>query len=96
MIIWLTVIGRLRMRGADLRDSESDKLVAIKSARLDLGVKVRDLREKLGMSQRELAALIGQPPATVVGIENGSINVSLNRLSDIATAMNRRLTIQFI
>ncbi|MFC6295700.1 multiprotein-bridging factor 1 family protein [Lactiplantibacillus daoliensis] len=79
-----------------MRDSESDELVAIKSARLDLGVKVRDLREKLGMSQRELAALIVQPPATVVEIENGSINVSLNRLSDIATAMNRRLTIQFI
>ena len=49
------------------------KLVEQENINLEVAVKVRELREKLGMSQREFASLIGKPQSTIARIENGSI-----------------------
>ncbi|MCT3039400.1 XRE family transcriptional regulator [Leuconostoc mesenteroides] len=62
---------------------------------LEVAVKVRDLRENMGLSQREFASLIGKPQSTIARIENGSMNASTKILSEIAQATNQRLTIQF-
>lgn len=49
----------------------------------------------MGLSQRELASLIGKPQSTIARIENGSMNASTKMLSEIARATNQRLTLQF-
>ena len=70
-------------------------LVEQENINLEVAVKVRDLRENMGMSQREFASLIGKPQSTIARIENGSMNASTKVLSEIAQATNQRLTIQF-
>ncbi|MDN7038049.1 helix-turn-helix domain-containing protein [Lactiplantibacillus plantarum] len=72
------------------------KLVEQENINLEVAVKVRDLRENMGMSQREFASLIGKPQSTIARIENGSMNASTRVLSEIAQATNQRLTIQFM
>ncbi|KRL02189.1 helix-turn-helix domain-containing protein [Liquorilactobacillus capillatus] len=71
------------------------RLVEQKNINLEVAVKVRDLRENMGMSQREFASLVGKPQSTIARIENGSMNASTKVLSEIAQATNQRLTIQF-
>ena len=70
-------------------------LVEQENINLEVAVKVRDLRENIGMSQREFASLIGKPQSTIARIENGSMNASTKVLSEIAQATKQRLTIQF-
>jgi len=60
-----------------------------------VAVKVHELRKNMGLSQRELASLIGKPQSTIARIENGSMNASTKMLSEIARATNQRLTLQF-
>lgn len=70
-------------------------LVEQENINLEVAVKVRNLRENMGMSQREFASLIGKPQSTIARIENGSMNASTKVLSEIAQATKQRLTIQF-
>ena len=72
------------------------KIVEQENINLEVAVKVRDLRENMGMSQRAFANLIGKPQSTIARIENGSMNASTKVLSEIAQATNQRLTIQFM
>lgn len=71
------------------------KLVEQENINLEVAVKVRNLRENMGMSQRAFASLIGKPQSTIARIENGAMNASTKVLSEIAQATNQRLTIQF-
>jgi DNA-binding XRE family transcriptional regulator len=57
------------------------KLVEQENINLEVAVKVRDLRENMGMSQREFADLVGKPQSTIARIENGSMNASTKILS---------------
>ncbi|MCE2137301.1 XRE family transcriptional regulator [Lactiplantibacillus plantarum] len=72
------------------------KLVEQENINLEVAVKVRDLRENMGMSQRAFASLIDKPQSTIARIENGSMNASTRVLSEIAQATNQRLIIQFM
>lgn len=76
-------------------DPNFAQLVEQENINLEVAVKVRDLREKMGMSQREFANLVGKPQSTIARIENGSMNASTKMLSEIAQATHQRLTIQF-
>lgn len=71
------------------------QLVEQENINLEVAVKVRDLREQMGMNQREFAELVGKPQSTIARIENGSMNASTKMLSEIAQATHQRLTIQF-
>ncbi|VDG31693.1 transcriptional regulator [Lactobacillus backii] [Lactiplantibacillus mudanjiangensis] len=46
---------------------------------LEVAVKVCELRDQLGMSQREFADLVGKPQSTIARIENGSMNASTKK-----------------
>lgn len=62
---------------------------------LQVAVEVHSLRDKLGMSQREFAKLVGKPQSTIARIESGKMNVSINVLNEIADATNQKLTVRF-
>jgi transcriptional regulator with XRE-family HTH domain len=62
---------------------------------LQVAVEVRNLRDKLGMTQREFAALVGKPQSTIARIESGKMNVSINVLNAIADATHQKLTVKF-
>ncbi|MBO1305363.1 helix-turn-helix transcriptional regulator [Enterococcus sp. 669A] len=63
--------------------------------RLSVAVAVAQLREELGVSQRELAERVGKPQSTIARIENGSMNVSFKVLYEIATKVGKEVRIEF-
>lgn len=66
------------------------------SLNLDAAVMVRDMRDDLGMSQKEFAKYVGKPQSTIARIESGSMNVSVGLLSDIADAAHRRIKLVLV
>lgn len=55
------------------------------------GEKVRKLRKDKGLSQEDLAELIKRDPRTVVAIEGGKRNPTLNTIQKIASALKVQL-----
>ena len=64
---------------------ESDKR---KYGKFDLGLRVKELRTKQELSQKELAGLVGVTPSTISQIESNSIYPSLPALMKIAQTLN--------
>lgn len=62
---------------------------------LRLGVRIAALREKLGLTQTQLAALLHTSPSVISRVENGE-NVELKTLERIARALNAELRIELI
>lgn len=77
------------------KDPEFAQAVQQDNINLEVAVKVRDLRDKLGLTQREFANLVHKPQSTIARIENGSMNTSTKLLSEIAQATNQKITIEF-
>lgn len=71
------------------------KMLEQENINLEVAVKVRSLRDDLGLSQREFAKLIGKPQSTVARIETGDMNASTKLLAEIADATKQRLVIHF-
>ncbi|CAM3520879.1 MULTISPECIES: helix-turn-helix domain-containing protein [Saccharibacillus] len=63
--------------------------------RLKAAVALMKLREEYGLSQREFAKRIGKSQSTIARIENGSMNVSVQLLDEIAAGMDKELIIGF-
>lgn len=59
----------------------------------DLAERVRSAREKLGITQAELAARIGSTQPSVARLEAGGVSPSLDTLSRIATALDLELVV---
>lgn len=52
-----------------------------------MGAKIRQLREQLGMSQRQLAAALGLDPSAVCLWENGKTVPTINNLYRLADVL---------
>lgn len=62
---------------------------------LRVGVKVAQLRQRHGLTQTQLAALLNTSPSVISRIENGE-NVELRTLQKIAQALNAKLKIELV
>lgn len=78
-----------------LKSTEFAKEYKEQNQQLQVAVEVRNLRDQLGMSQREFAKLVGKPQSTIARIESGKMNVSINVLNEIADATHQKLTVKF-
>jgi transcriptional regulator with XRE-family HTH domain/KaiC/GvpD/RAD55 family RecA-like ATPase len=56
--------------------------------RVDLGMKIKTLRRKQGLSQKELAGLAGVTPSTISQVESNSIYPSLPALFNLAEVLS--------
>jgi len=74
-------------------DLTTKKELEKESKRLDTAIALMELREKEGLSQRELARKVGKPQSTIARIENGSMNVTFDTLMDIVSALGKKMTI---
>src|SRR5437667_11907489 len=75
------------------------RLAALEEARANDSVarKIAALREKAGLSQRQLAKLIGTTASVICRLENAEYEGhSLAMLNRIAAALNQRLEIRFV
>ena len=60
---------------------------AKKTVEVSVGESVRIMRELQELSQTELAELTGRPQSTISGIENGRINLGVERAKTLARAL---------
>ncbi len=60
---------------------------AKKRIKVTVGESVRIIRELQELRQGQLAALTGIPQATISAIENGRVNLGLERAKTLATAL---------
>lgn len=60
-----------------------------------LALELRALREKKGLSQRELAELVGTTQSAIARLEGGRISPSLPTLDRIAAALGAEVTVTF-
>lgn len=56
-----------------------------------LNTRIKEYREKISISQNELAKLVGVRRETIVHLENGKYNPSLKLAMDIARVFNTRV-----
>ena len=76
-----------------------DRLAELEQMRADDAVarKILDLRTKAGLSQRELAKLVGTTASAICRLEDADYQGhSLAMLNRIACALNRRVEIRFV
>lgn len=60
-----------------------------------LAMEVHDLREKRGLSQRELAERLGTTQSAIARLEAGNVSPSLPTLDKIAEALGVELVVSF-
>lgn len=58
-----------------------------------LAVEIRTLREKKGLSQRQLGELVGTTQSAIARLEGGRISPSLPTLDRIAAALGAEVTV---
>ena len=61
---------------------------AKKTIEVSVGDSVRILRELQGLSQNQLASLTSIPQSTISAIENGRVNLGIERAKVLARALN--------
>ena len=63
----------------------------------DVARKIRELREKKGLSQRQLADLIGTQASVICRLEDADYEGhSLAMLNRIATALDQKIKVEFV
>lgn len=72
------------------------KRVEQEIAELEVGILIARLRQSLKMNQTELAARAGMNASKISRIESSPKNVTLNTLTRVAQALNRRVKISFV
>ena len=66
-------------------------------ANLDIACKIYDLRNKGGLTQKQLAKLVGTTPSVISRLEDADYQGhSLSMLRRIAAALNKRVEIRFV
>lgn len=63
---------------------------------LNAAVIVRDMRDDLGMTQKEFAEYVGKPQSTISRIESESMNVSIGLLNEIANSAHRQIKLVLV
>lgn len=80
----------------DVERAEIDEAVASARLAIRIGEKVREARETVGMSQRELAARMSTSQAAVARLEAGGTSATLATLQKAAAGLGLELTIDLV
>jgi ribosome-binding protein aMBF1 (putative translation factor) len=89
----LEIIYNRYYRGQPEREAEYSEM----EANVAVAVKIRDLREKAGLSQRALAKLVGTTASVICRLEDADYKGhSLAMLNRIAAALDKRVEIRFV
>ena len=82
---------------AGRRDSTARRRGYEKADRaIRLATEIHDLREKRGLSQRELAERLGTTQSAIARLEAGNVTPNLATLDKIAHALNVDLVVSFV
>lgn len=87
------VMAHLHQR--ELRDPEFAAISQEEYDKLELARQIRQLREARGLSQAELAELLGTRQPSIARIESGRVLPRIDMLFRLATALGLRLRLDF-
>lgn len=77
--------------------TKKDKALVEREIRYyDLLLSLRNIRKKAGLTQLKLARRANMPRTMIAKIESGNHNPTVNTLTTLASAMNKKVKIQFI
>jgi transcriptional regulator with XRE-family HTH domain len=79
-----------------IRDDKMRPLIEEEIRSLDLGIQIAKLREELHLNQTQLAARAGMNASKISKIETSTTNLTLHTLARVASALNRRVKIEFV
>lgn len=74
--------------------AEYDQAYAAAQLAVEVGERVRAAREAAGLSQRDLAALMGTSQAAVARLEAGGVAATLSTLQRVARALGLELNVE--
>jgi len=78
-------------------DAERKASLQTERVNADVAQMINDLRQEAGITQKELADLIGTTQSVICRLEDADYNGhSLSMLSRIAKALNKRLSVKII
>ncbi|MEE9297103.1 MAG: XRE family transcriptional regulator [Phycisphaerae bacterium] len=80
-------------------EGKPDRLALLEEERanLDIAQKIYDLRDKAGLTQKELAKLVGTTASVISRLEDADYEGhSLSMLRRIAAALDQRVVIRFV
>lgn len=80
----------------ELKDPEFKRGYEEEKNKLDLGYKIRQARERLGITQQELASRIGTRQSNISRLEFGNYNFTVEMLRKIADALDMSLEVKLI
>lgn len=84
-----------RYLAEQMADSKFKALVEKELADLQIGIEIAKLRQTRGLSQTELAVLVGTSGPDISRLERGNANPTLRTLSKIASALGAKLEVRF-
>jgi ribosome-binding protein aMBF1 (putative translation factor) len=88
----LKIIDRIVGQDKELRDLIAEETINVRVART-----IYDARNKAGLTQKELAKLVGTTQSVIARLEDADYEGhSLNMLNRIAAALNTRVDIRFL
>ncbi|MGL9894086.1 helix-turn-helix domain-containing protein [Enterococcus mundtii] len=70
-------------------------LMEIEEAKLDIALKLAELRKSTGLTQKQLAQKIGKPQSTISRVETGEMNPSIELVIELAQGLDKKLVINF-
>lgn len=76
--------------------SEQEKIVENEMRYYDVLVQLKNLRKQMGFTQMQLAQKADIPRTTITKIESGNHNPTVGTLMSIASAMDKRLQVNFL
>ncbi|MFH1326457.1 MAG: helix-turn-helix transcriptional regulator [Candidatus Falkowbacteria bacterium] len=80
----------------EMRDPEFRKYFELETKKLEIAMKINELRKKKKISQAKLAEKIGMKQSAIGRIEIGEQNLTIETLSKIASALNKKLEVKFV
>ncbi|WP_073294932.1 helix-turn-helix domain-containing protein [Atopostipes suicloacalis] len=69
--------------------TEFTQQIEIERKRLELAMKLTELRKSTGLTQKELSEKIGKPQSTISRIETGEMNPTIELVIEIANGMGK-------
>jgi predicted transcriptional regulator len=88
----LKIIDRMVGQDKELRDLIAEETINVRVARM-----IYDARIKAGLTQKELAKLVGTTQSVIARLEDADYEGhSLSMLNRIAAALNKRIDIRFL
>lgn len=78
------------------KEKVADKDFLLAAEELEPGYQVARLRMLRGLTQAQLAEMVGTKQPSIARLENGTSTASLSFLQKIASAMNARIEVRMI